>query len=217
MILYYITDRKQLAGTAEAQSEAVVERVRQAVAAGVDYVQLREKDLSGRELERLARRAMEAIVAAGANCPTKLLINSRIDVAIALGAAGVHLPAVASGGLSAADARSVFEKAGTSNPVIAVSCHSEAEVEHAWSEGADLVVLGPVFGKQDSAPLGLQSFRRLAARTEIAMPVLALGGVSLINAAECLRAGAAGVAGIRLFQRGEVRETVAQLRPVTRE
>ncbi len=212
MILYYITDRKQLAGAAEAQLDAAVERVRRAAAAGVDYVQLREKDLSGRELERLARRSAEAISSAGASSRTKLLINSRVDVALAAGAAGVHLPAAASGGISAADARSVFDKAGISNPVIAVSCHSEAEVEHAWSEGADFAVVGPVFRTQGSEPLGLDILRRLATRTEIAMPVLALGGVTVSNAAECRRAGAAGVAGIRLFQQGDLQETVARLR-----
>ena len=210
MILYYITDRKQFAGDSAAPYEALIACIAAAAQAGVDYIQLREKDLSGRELEHLAQRAMQAIAAAGEDCVTRLLINSRIDVAIAVGAAGVHLPS--QGALSAADARAVFAKAGVAEPVIAVSCHSEAELKRAWSDGADLAVLGPVFEKAGAEPLGLESFQRLAARPELKMPVLALGGVTLANAAECPRAGAAGIAAVRLFQQGELRQTVQALR-----
>src|SRR5437588_10309831 len=146
MLLYYITDRSQFGGDTASQLAAVVERIGQAAKASVDYVQLREKDLSGGELERLTRHALAAIAAAGKSCTTKLLVNSRIDVAMASGAHGVHLPAAASGGVSAADARAGF--GGRLMPLIAISCHSVAEVLQAWSDGADFVVLGPIFSKR---------------------------------------------------------------------
>jgi thiamine-phosphate pyrophosphorylase len=215
VILYYISDRKQLPGDAGAQLDALVRRVGEAAAAGVDFIQLREKDLGGRELEQLACRTMRTIAAEGATRPAKLLINSRVDIAIACGAAGVHLPSL--GSISAGDARSLFAKAGIEEPVIAVSCHSRAEVERAWSEGADFVVLGPVFEKAPSGdPLGLPEFGRISGALQGKIPVLALGGVVLSNAAECLQAGAAGIAGIRLFQQGEVRQTVERLSTLSR-
>jgi len=220
MLLYYITDRTQFSGGEIARRSALLAKVRECARAGVDYIQLREKDLSGRELEDLARLAVAEMRAAGRN--TKLLINSRMDIAIACGADGVHLRS-GEEDPNPGDARAIFASAGAPAPVIAASCHSEKEVALAESHGADFVVFGPVFEKSGVPGSGLQELRRICAKVSLAdekteavararLPVLALGGVTLENAAECLRAGAAGVAGIRLFQQNEVARVVSKLR-----
>jgi thiamine-phosphate pyrophosphorylase len=152
-----------------------------------DWVQIREKALPARELIELVRRA----VAFGG----KILVNSRVDVAIAARAAGVHLPA---GSIAASDWRSITP-AGF---LIGVSCHTFEEVLLAEKEGADYVVFGPVFAPlskaSDLAPRGVEELGRVS--RAVSIPVLALGGVTEGNAAECVAAGAAGVAGISLFQ-----------------
>jgi thiamine-phosphate pyrophosphorylase len=204
LLLYYITDRKQLGG-----SEMLLERIGKAAQAGVDWIQLREKDLPARELEHLARQASAKV----AGAPAMLLINSRVDIAIACGLDGVHL----TGGkeeLSASDARTVFAKAGVISPLIGVSCHSVEEVLLAESHGADFVVFGPVFGKGDQPRVGVDELQRActALPSGSTMQVLALGGVDVSNASECARAGASGVAGIRLFQEEDVSRTVERLR-----
>ena len=189
-----------------------------AARAGVDFIQLREKDLPSRALEQLARRATEMVEAARQQhgSATKLLINSRVDVAIACGADGVHLRSAASGEISAADARAIFDSAGVARLIIAVSCHTEREVRLAESEGADFAVFGPVFEKDGMPAMGLSELARIARRqaASVPMPVLALGGVNLVNTRECVEGGAAGVAGIRLFQQGDVEETISRLRTI---
>ncbi|HET9182115.1 MAG TPA: thiamine phosphate synthase [Candidatus Angelobacter sp.] len=204
VLLYYITDRTQFAGNATEQQKNLLERIAECAHAEVDYIQLREKDLTTRELEQLARQAMAAIPAGSS---TRLLINSRLDVALACGAHGVHLPA---NNLSASEARAIFARAGHAHPIIGVSTHSAAEAAAAESHGADFAVFGAVFEKSGRTNPG--GFEQLAAATHGAMPVLALGGVSLQNAEQCLWAGAAGIAGIRIFQQGEVSATVKMLR-----
>lgn len=206
LLLYYITDRKPLGS-----SEALLERIRAAAQAGVGWIQLREKGLPVRELEDLARRALTAIEGTQA----KLLINSRVDVAIACGLDGVHLTS-AKHELSASEARVIFAKAGVTSPLIGVSCHRVEEVLLAESHGADFVVFGPVFGKAGQPGIGIDALRRAysALPSESTMKVLALGGIDLTNAAESVRAGAGGVAGIRLFQTGDVMRNVATLRNV---
>lgn len=214
MLLYYITDRHQFPGDEAAKRQRLLEAISAAARAEVDYIQLREKDLTTRELEALSGEAVAAVakVREGGS-KTKLLINSRTDVAIAIGAEGVHLRA---DDISAGDARAVFAKCGVAKPVIGVSCHTEEEVALAESQGADFAVFGPVFEKEGSAAhAGLERLKAACARPPIAgakMPVLALGGVTLANAAACLDAGADGIAGIRLFQSGDVAETVKALR-----
>jgi thiamine-phosphate pyrophosphorylase len=200
MLLYAITDRHQLHGLDKLV--AVDEFVFRAAQARVDYIQLRERDLGCRELERLALRCIERIRQARdeRGTKTKLLINSRADLAIACGADGVHLRSRASGEISAADARAIFDRAGMSHPVIAVSCHTESELLLAESEGADFAVFGPVFSKGELPGAGLEALRRVCSRKPAQMPVLALGGVTLENARQCIYAGAAGIAAIRLFQ-----------------
>ena len=140
LLLYYITDRVQFAGDESARRERWLECIAAAAHAGLDYIQLRERDPSARELEELARAAAERVRAAGT--PTKLLINSRIDIAVAVSADGVHLRA---DDISARQARDVFLRAGVTKAIIGVSCHSAEEVLRARADGADFVVFGPVF------------------------------------------------------------------------
>jgi thiamine-phosphate pyrophosphorylase len=217
MLLYYITDRKGFAGTGAQQCVALLSRIADAARAGVDYIQLREKDLSTRELERLATEAMRAV--RDSSTTAKLLINGRADVALAVGADGVHLPA---GELAASEVRALWLRCNGSEPLIGVSAHSTSDVLDAKAQGADFVVLAPIFEKAQTrtpgvglgllqtACRGLQQSDNIAAVARF--PVLALGGVTLSNARACAEAGAAGVAGIRLFQQGDVFETVRRLR-----
>jgi thiamine-phosphate pyrophosphorylase len=211
LLLYYITDRNQFPGNASEKERRLLATISACAAAGVDYVQLREKDLSVRDLQTLATKAVAAIPAASR---TRLLINSRIDVALASGAHGVHLPAR---DISATEARTIFARAGAANAIIAVSAHSLEEVSAAEDERADFAVFAPVFEKNGVAnPQGLGQLRRICQRpagTAPRMTVLALGGVNLENAGLCLEAGADGIAAIRLFQEGNPAEVIKRLRP----
>jgi len=209
--LYYITDRRQFPGDAQKQERRLLEKIAECAAAGVDLIQLREKDLSACALEKLALKAMAAL----AGSRTRLLVNSRTDVALACGAHGVHLPA---NDLAASDVGAIFARAGVSEPMIGVSTHSAAEVASAEAHGANFAVFAPVFEKGGTASRdGLEELRRICHRTEAAqppMPVLALGGITGDNAQLCLAAGAAGVAAIRLFQQNDVHAIVKKLREV---
>ena len=210
VLLCYITGRSQFPGTRNDQECRLLEKIAECASAGVDYVQLREKDLSPRELEELARKAVAAVPPGSR---TSLLINSRIDVALAVGAHGVHLPAR---DLSASDARVIWDRAGKTGAVIGVSAHTSDEVSQAEAHGADFAVFAPVFEKSGvTNPAGMGQLWRACHRPHAAgapMPVLALGGVTLENAQRCLDAGAAGIAGIRLFQQNDVKATVQGLR-----
>ncbi len=225
MWLYYITDRKQLAGAPAEQRRRLLDKIAEAARCGVHFIQLREKDLSSRELESLARdvvaivRETQASTAGSAShsLRTKLLINSRADVALATGADGVHLPA---SDLTAAEARNLWNKAASSRPpVIGVSCHTADDVRRAHTEGADFAVFAPVFekviGPERHGGTGLVALRQACEAVSPAagkrFPVFALGGVTLENAQACIEAGAAGVAGIRLFQDHDVHTVVVRL------
>jgi thiamine-phosphate pyrophosphorylase len=207
--LYYITDRTQFPGDRAEQERRLLEKIAECAAAGIEMVQLREKDLEALALEELALKAMAALGASR----TQLLINSRTDVALACAAHGVHLPAH---DLRASEVRSIFAQAGASEAVIGVSAHSVAEVASAEAHGADFAVFGPVFEKEGSTNReGLEQLRLICHRAEMAqppMPVLALGGITLQNAPRCLEAGAAGIAAIRLFQQNDVQAVVQKLR-----
>jgi thiamine-phosphate pyrophosphorylase len=212
--LYYITDRSQFSGDSQEQERRLLEKIAECAAAGVDMVQLREKDLSTHALEKLARRAMAAL----SGSSTRLLINSRTDVALAVGAHGVHLPAH---DLLASEVRAVFARAGmhasgVHQPMIGASAHSAADVANAEAHGADFAVFAPVFEKNGTANrAGLEQLRQICHRGDSAqppMPVLALGGITLENVRECIEAGAAGIAAIRLFQQNDVQALVKMLR-----
>jgi thiamine-phosphate pyrophosphorylase len=216
--LYYITDRTQFPGDRLEQEHRLLEKIAECAAAGIEMVQLREKDLEVRALEELAHKAMAAL----GTSRTRLLINSRTDVALACGAHGVHLRAH---DLRASEVRAIFLQAHVPTgqagaiPVIGVSAHSVVEVASAEAHGADFAVFAPVFEKEGATNReGLEQLRLICHRAEMAqppMPVLALGGITLENAQCCLEAGAAGIAAIRLFQQGEVDTVVKKLRGTT--
>jgi thiamine-phosphate pyrophosphorylase len=153
---------------------------------GVDYIQIREKDLTARELFTLTSRA----VAAAGGTRTRILVNDRADVALAARAHGVHLRG---NGIEPAILRQ-FLPAGF---LIAVSCHSMEDLRRA--AGADFAVFGPVFASPGKGPgVGVKALRDAVRVSPV--PVLALGGISMKNTPQCLEAGAAGIAAIRLFQ-----------------
>src|SRR5258708_5283833 len=150
LLLYYITDRMQFPGDERERRERLLANIAEAASCGVDYVQLREKDLSSRDLETLAREAMERIHASGGK--TCLLINSRTDVALAAEADGVHLR---SRDVSPENVRKIWHGAnGSAEPIVAVSCHTKAEVLAAEGGSAGFAVFGPVFGKRDAPEIG---------------------------------------------------------------
>jgi thiamine-phosphate pyrophosphorylase len=225
-LLYYITDRSQFRGDEHARRRALLAKVAESARAGVDYIQLREKDLSVRELEMLASDALSALrnsaplrtenreLKTGPELRTRFLINSRTDVALAAGADGVHLRAH---DVAPHEVRRVLEVSAHQPPtthhfLVAASCHTAADFLRAESGKADFAVFAPVFGKRGAAgtpPAGLAALQE-ACRAKIR--VLALGGVTIDNAASCLNAGAAGVAGIRLFQENKIEDVVRALR-----
>jgi thiamine-phosphate pyrophosphorylase len=172
-------------------------------------IQIREKDLPTPALIELVRSSVET----ARETKTRILVNDRLDIAVALDAAGVHL------GRQSLPARTVREcvPAGF---LVGVSCHSTQEALQAEAAAADYVLLGPVFATPSKAaygpPLGLAKLREVTTRVRI--PVLALGGITVEGIRECLEAGACGVAGISLFQRAaslpeRVHELRAQLCP----
>src|SRR5262245_52613716 len=180
--LTLVTDRRATAGR---PLLAVVEAC---LGAGLQAVQLREKDLPARDLLNLATdlRALTARHRA------RLVVNDRVDVALAVGADGVHLPAA---GLPPAAARVLVGP----ERLVGVSTHSVAEAKAAAAGGADLVVFGPIYDTPSKRPFGAP--RGLAELAEacrsVRLPVIAIGGVTAARGPEGREAGAAGAAGIR--------------------
>jgi thiamine-phosphate diphosphorylase len=183
VIRYQITD-----GSAALDERAWLGRLR----GDADFIQIREPDVGTRQLARLVRSAMKWGPA--------ILVNDRTDVAIACGAAGVHLR-------SGSIAPSAIRKIAPAGFVISVACHNDEDVKGAG--GANYIVLAPIFQPLSKAParspLGLEALRQIASRTRV--PVIALGGVTESNATQCIVAGAAGVAGITLFRAGQPRRS----------
>jgi thiamine-phosphate pyrophosphorylase len=195
MLRYAITD-----GTADSPGGVtrLLGRAKRWAGEGIDFVQLREKQLDGGAMLELA----EAMAATLRGSATKLLLNSRPDIAIAAGADGVHLTA-RPGELTPAQVRQVFAVACPAPPLVSVACHTLAEVAHAAGAHTDLILFGPVFEKRVNVVsvldgVGLEALEH-ACTLAGGIPVLALGGVTLQNSRQCLQAGASGVAGIRLF------------------
>jgi thiamine-phosphate pyrophosphorylase len=168
---------------------SLIEFIEQTVSAGVDMVQIRERDLPARDLYYLTDAVTERLRGSGA----RVMVNDRADIAACTGA-GVHLTTRS---LTAEVVRAAFGP----DILLGVSTHNQEEAEAAERGGADFIVFGPVFETASKAeygdPVGLAALRRVATRLNI--PVIALGGVKPTNFREALDAGAAGVAGISMF------------------
>ena len=181
---------------------------------GVDFVQLRAKTLEAGVLADLGRLILDDI-AKMKSAHTKFLINGRADVAVAIGAAGVHLTARADE-LTAEQVRILYDHAGLASPIVSVSCHTLEEVTRACDHKADLILFGPVFEKRIDGQVVLDGvgLSALATACKLAepVPVLALGGVTAANAPLCSTAGAVGIAGIRCFLGSQGQEALPQRR-----
>ncbi len=184
--LYYITDRTQI------RSPTLDACIARAIAAGVDWVQIREKNLPARSLLALTEGALRSARREGW---TRVMVNDRLDVALAAQAHGVHLGT----GSMPVD---LVRRLAPSDFLAGVSCHSLAEALAAQAAGADYILLGPIFATPSKLrygpPLGLAKLRE--ATLQVSIPVFALGGITADRVAPCLQNGAAGIAGIRIFQ-----------------
>jgi thiamine-phosphate pyrophosphorylase len=228
VLRYAITDRTQYPGDEPARHVALIDQAAQLAARSLDYLQLREKDLPAAALADLARE----ILAILKNSTTKLLINSRADIALATRAHGVHLTS-APGALTPAQVRALYARASLPTPIVSLSCHTLEEVARAAQSPEEarpnLILFGPVFEKvvpappisahtttqiPNSAPQQNKSTQTLpgsglellaaACRAATPIPVLALGGITEQNTPTALSTGAAGIAAIRLFLTGQL-------------
>jgi len=200
MLRCAITDHTASGFVNATQIDALKKDVARWAGEGVEFIQLREKSLGAGALLSLAEIALETL--RETHSPTKLLINTRADVAIAVRAHGVHLTSEADE-LTPQQVRELFTHAGFPAPVVGVSCHTPSEIARARHNAADFILFGPVFEKRIDGELvtqgvGIEALT-LACTIAQQVPVLALGGVTSENSGACLAAGAAGVAGIRLF------------------
>ena len=180
MIRYAITN-----GTAAANEAGWIAHVARCLERGVEFLQIRERDLSVRRLAEITRE----VLALANPHQTKILINDRVDVAIACGAHGVHLR-------DGSVPPEYFARPGFT---VTASCHDISGLDR--TRGADFVLLAPIFtprSKTDARPpLGLAALREAVRISPV--PVIALGGVSAETAPACVAAGAAGIAGISIF------------------
>jgi thiamine-phosphate pyrophosphorylase len=202
--LCYITDRQAL------EPRSLGPLIRMATDAGVDMVQIREKDLPTSALLEL----LASFLGVTRGTATRVVVNDRLDVALAASAGGVHL-----GGQSMPvdKVRAALDPADEESFWLGVSCHSVAEVGAAEAAGASYVLLGPIFDTPSKRiygpPLGLEVLGQAARNCRI--PLLALGGITLESARLCIEAGAFGIAGISIFQRPDA--SLQSLKDLRRE
>jgi thiamine-phosphate pyrophosphorylase len=206
-VLCYVTDRHTLPQKQSADArEAILRKIEAAAAGGVDWIQLREKDLSGKECASLTREGLQRAAKSSTYraSPTCIFVNDRLDIALSERAGGVHL---GESSLPIAEARQLVDLRDQGHDqgvdfLVGVSCHSLEAAKSAEGGGADYIFFGPVFTTPSKAAYGApQGLARLAEVCRaVSLPVLAIGGITLDNATSCLAAGAAGIAAIRLFQ-----------------
>lgn len=200
MLRCAITDGAASGFVNTAQIDRLQKQVHRWSADGIDLIQLREKNLDAGGLRLLAEAAMQIL--RQLQSTTKLLINARADVAVAAHAHGVHLTSSPEE-LAPHQVRELYTYAGLPAPIVSVSCHTPTDIARARHHAADFIVFGPVFekrvdGELITAGVGVEALA-LACAVAQPVPVLALGGITDGNSAACLAAGAAGIAGIRLF------------------
>jgi len=192
--------------TADVDEESLVRQVERALAAGVDFVQLRRRSRPTREVEALARR----LVGLSPRARERILVNGRLDVALSSGAAGVHLPA---DGLPVAAVKQVVPEGF----VVSRSTHTREAVERAFGEGASFVVFGPIFptaSKPGHPGVGLEALEEVV--RSVPIPVYALGGVTPERVPQIADTGARGIAGISAFEREDALcELLARIHPVS--
>jgi|SRR5579864_2994295 len=206
-LLCTVTDRHALA-----EPSLLSEHIALAVAAGMDWIQIRERNLSARELLAVVRDAVKVAATPQHANATRIIVNDRLDVAAAAGAGGVHLGEAS---IPVAAASAWRRDANLREFLIGASCHSVGAVRGAERDGADYVIFGPVFSTPSKEQFGApQGINRLAeASKAVRIPVLAIGGITEENAGECFSAGAAGIAAIRMFSEArDLAELVARLR-----
>jgi thiamine-phosphate pyrophosphorylase len=217
-ILCYVTDRRSLASADDDRIASLLRHVAIAAAAGIDWIQIREKDLSGKELSSLARAAVAQTKRMNEHGgqASRILVNERVDVALSERAGGVHL---GENSLPVEDVRKWLDEKpdlGRSEKfLIGVSCHSREAAMAVARDAADYILFGPVFATPSKAAFGApQGLKRLGeVCSSVKIPVLAIGGITPETAFDCLAAGAAGIAAIRLFQDPEnLASLVADLR-----
>ena len=200
MIRYAITSRALYPGSEQEKQAALLAEASGWIADHIDFIQLREKDLPAASLTAIARKLLQTINLTAS--PTRLLINSRPDIALAVNAHGVHLSS-SPDELTPTQVRVLYASANQPAPIITISCHTLEDIHRARTENVDAILFAPVFEKpfpnQQTLPgQGLDQLRA-ACLAAAPIPVYALGGITLENAPSCLEAGATGIAGIRLF------------------
>jgi len=206
-LLCYVTDRRALRIANPADSlAALTQKIEEVVASGIDWVQIREKDLPARELASLTRqgRAIAAKYSTKRSSTVRVSVNDRLDVAIAERATGVHL---GENSLPVEEVNRLLRLASGKRVtpeefLTGVSCHSLESAQQAERDGADYIFFGPIFATPSKAGFGPpQGLERLAQVCRaVKLPVLAIGGIAPDNAESCMLAGADGVAAIRFFQ-----------------
>ena len=176
MTLCYVTDRNGLTVSTEKRLEALLEKIEHAARAGVGWIQIREKDLSGRALAQLVGEALRRVPP---SC--RILVNDRLDVACALGAGGVHL---GEGSLSVQDARRLLRRRSQAKDfVVGASTHSLEGAFSAEKAGADYVIFGPVYATPSKVPYGPpQGIARLAEAVASGRAPAASGNGSIARA-----------------------------------